>query len=85
MKIAISIPDDVFRHAERLAKRLGIARSKLYTAAMSNYLQAHSHEGVTIQLNRIYGEEPSLSNLDNVAEGLQFKSLMRRKDADEAW
>ena len=86
MQIAISIPDDVFRHAERLAKRLGMARSKLYTVAMSTYLQARSHEGVTEQLNQVYGEEnQSSAGLDKVVESLQFKSLARRKSAGEAW
>jgi hypothetical protein len=30
MKTAISIPDKVFKEAERLARRLGQSRSKLY-------------------------------------------------------
>ena len=34
MKTAISIPDDVFRRAERLAKRRKVSRSQLYTVAL---------------------------------------------------
>jgi len=30
MKTAVSVPNDVFRAAERAAKRLGISRSELY-------------------------------------------------------
>ena len=40
MKTAISIPDEVFRSAERLAQRLGVSRSELYAKAVDgvNYL-----------------------------------------------
>ena len=41
MKTAISIPDPVFRSAERLAARLGLSRSELYCRALKDLLARH--------------------------------------------
>jgi metal-responsive CopG/Arc/MetJ family transcriptional regulator len=40
MKTAISLPDDLFRAAERHARRAGKSRSELYAQALSEYLEA---------------------------------------------
>ena len=40
MKTAISIPDRVFREAERAAKRQKVSRSRIYTQAVEAYLKA---------------------------------------------
>jgi hypothetical protein len=47
MKTAISIPDDVFRRAERLAKKRKMSRSQLYTAALVRMLDAVPDEAIT--------------------------------------
>ena len=57
MKTDISIPNPVFKSAQRLAKKLGISLSELYTAALSEYLT--THENVTEALNRVYEVESS--------------------------
>ncbi len=41
MKTAVSIPTDVFRAAERLAKALKRTRSGLYAEALREYLARH--------------------------------------------
>ena len=51
MKTAISVPDDVFRKAERLAKRLGISRSELYSNAVREYISRRDSAELTKQLN----------------------------------
>ncbi len=53
MKTAISLPDAVFRKAERLAKRLKKSRSELYRAALAEYLAKHSPEEITEAMNRV--------------------------------
>lgn len=76
MKTAISIPDDLFRAAERAAKRLGLSRSELYQRAVAYFLERQSDTLVTDALNEIYGsEEPS--GLDPVLERMQRESLPR--------
>ena len=42
MKIAVSIPDPVFKAAERLAKRLGVSRSELYARAIDEFNRNHA-------------------------------------------
>ena len=53
MKTAISIPDEVFEHAENLAHHLKISRSKLYSRALSEYVARHAPDTVTESLDRL--------------------------------
>ena len=54
MKTAISIPDDVFRSAERAAKRLGVSRSELFTRAVREYLGASRDAAVTASYDEAF-------------------------------
>ncbi len=81
MKTAISIRDEVFEAAERTAKELGISRSELYTKAVGEFVERHADERVTERLNAVYGEDPSISALDDQLEALQFLSLA----AEDEW
>lgn len=56
MKTAISVPDEVFEEAERLARRTKRSRSELYSVAMSEYLARHSPDEVTEAMNRVVDE-----------------------------
>jgi predicted transcriptional regulator len=47
MKTAVSIPDDVFEDAERLASRLQRSRSKLYARALAEFVARHDDDRVT--------------------------------------
>jgi hypothetical protein len=59
MKTAISIPDEVFTAAERLARRLKKSRSELYSRALREYVARHGPDYLTETLDRIYGESAS--------------------------
>jgi metal-responsive CopG/Arc/MetJ family transcriptional regulator len=61
MKTAISLPDDVFRAAERHARRTRKSRSQLYAEALSEYLSRHAPEEVTEAMNQAVDQltEPS--------------------------
>ena len=52
MKTAVSIPNDVFEEAERLAHRLKRSRSDLYSRALREYLARHSPDRVTEAMNQ---------------------------------
>jgi len=54
MKAAVSIPDDVFRDAERLAAELKTSRSQLYARAIREFVARHSSERVTAALDAVY-------------------------------
>jgi metal-responsive CopG/Arc/MetJ family transcriptional regulator len=56
MKTAISIPDDVFRMAERLAARTRKSRSQLFCDAVREYVARHASEEVTEAMDRVCAE-----------------------------
>ena len=56
MKTAISIPDDVFTGAERLARRTKKSRSQLFSDAVREYVARHNAEEVTEAMNRVCAE-----------------------------
>lgn len=56
MKTAVSVPDDVFERAERLARRAGRSRSELYSAALREYVARHAPDDVTEALDRVSGQ-----------------------------
>lgn len=53
MKTAISLPDDIFRAAERHARRAKKSRSQLYADALAEYLARHAPEEVTEAMDRV--------------------------------
>lgn len=61
MKTAISVPDDVFADAERLAKRLKKSRSQLYSHALREFVARHADDRITEILDEVVaatGEGP---------------------------
>jgi antitoxin MazE6 len=47
MKTAVSIPDDVFQRAERLARQTRKSRSQLFSEAVREYVARHAPQDVT--------------------------------------
>jgi metal-responsive CopG/Arc/MetJ family transcriptional regulator len=56
MKTAVSIPDDVFEEAERLAADLQTSRSGLYSRALQEYVARHAPDRLTEAMNRVIDE-----------------------------
>lgn len=73
MKIAISVPDEVFEEAERASKRLRQSRSRFYTRAVEHYLKEIGGDEITERLNSVFKDQPS--RLDPVMEGLSLEVL----------
>ena len=59
VKIAISVPDQVFRRAEQAARRMRVPRSQFYARAVEAYLRQQSREDVTQRLNAVYSDHPA--------------------------
>ena len=78
MKVALSIPDELFESADTLAKRLGVSRSRLYATALADFLAKHRGRKVTDRLNTVYATEES--RLEPRVRRLQRRSLER-----DAW
>ena len=56
MKVAISLPDELFSGADRLARRLRKTRSELYRDALREYIERHDADAVTEALDRVASE-----------------------------
>lgn len=56
MKTAVSIPDDVFQEAERLAGRMQTSRSHLYTRALAEFVARHDDDRVAAAMNSVIDE-----------------------------
>ena len=78
MKVALSIPDNLFDSAEVLSKRLGVSRSRLYATALADYLAKHRGRKITEQLDSVYAAEPA--RLDRAVRRAQ-----RRSVASDSW
>ena len=56
MKTAISIPDEIFEEAERLARRTRRTRSRLFTDALKEYLARWNPDKITAAMNAALAE-----------------------------
>ncbi|MBF6604372.1 MAG: ribbon-helix-helix protein, CopG family [Chloroflexi bacterium] len=56
MKTAVSVPDDVFERAERLARREGRSRSDVYSTALREYVARHAPDELTDAIDRSMAE-----------------------------
>lgn len=63
MKTAVSIPDEVFTQADKLARQSRRSRSAVYGAALKEYLARHAPDDVTETMNRVCADlaEPKAS------------------------
>ena len=80
MKTAISVPDPIYEAAEKLAKRLGVSRSQLYSRAVNSLIEKYRYSGVTERLDAVYEVNPESGRLDQDIEELQSRSI-----AEEEW
>ncbi len=78
MKIALSIPDELFESGEMLSKRLGVSRSRLYATALAEFVAKNRGRKITERLNAVYGSEDS--RLPRALRRLQSRSITR-----ESW
>jgi predicted transcriptional regulator len=78
MKVAVSVPDEVFQAGERLARRLKVSRSRLYSDALVDYLRSRDDAWITAELDRVLAAhaEPH----DPALQRAQLEALKR-----EAW
>jgi metal-responsive CopG/Arc/MetJ family transcriptional regulator len=73
MKVALSIPNELFDSAETLGKKLGVSRSHLYATALAEFLAKHRGRKTTARLNAVYATDDS--RLDSRLRRLQGRSL----------
>ena len=77
MKTAISLPNEIYESAEKLAKRLGKSRSELYAQALNDYLSRNSDQLVRESLDTIYSDVDS--HLNSSLEAIQMKTVSKEQ------
>ena len=56
VKVAVSIPDDIYSEADRIAARQGLNRSQLYARALRRYLDADRGDEITRRIDEVVGD-----------------------------
>jgi hypothetical protein len=77
MKTAVSIPDPIFRSAEKAARRLHVSRSKLYARALSEYLRRDDARRTDQAIADFYGNEAP--PVDPAGMAAQMRVLAREE------
>ncbi|HEY8181096.1 MAG TPA: ribbon-helix-helix protein, CopG family [Thermoanaerobaculia bacterium] len=61
MKVAISLPDELFEETERLIRKVGKTRSEVYRMALEDYIARHDtgrvREAIDAALRHIEGSD----------------------------
>lgn len=57
MKVAISLPDELFEQAELLAEQRRTSRSQLYARALEEYLARYAPDAITVAIDRLVESE----------------------------
>jgi metal-responsive CopG/Arc/MetJ family transcriptional regulator len=73
MKTAVSLPDDLFKSADSLARKLRMSRSELYATAVAEFVAKHRSGDVTARLDAVYAKTES--RLDRRLRKAQATSL----------
>ena len=78
MKTAISLPDDLYADAERLAGALKVSRSRLYSLALREYVARHAPDHVTEALDSLFAA-------DHAGDDTFAAQAARRTLRDSEW
>jgi len=85
MKTAISLPDRLYKAAEKTAKSLGLPRSQLFAKALQEFIDRHEAEDITAALNRLYSNEsPAEEGPRKKAGDISIESL-RELTKNDTW
>ena len=88
MKTAVSIPDEVFADADRLAKRLSKSRSQLYAEALAEYIARRQADSVTDQLDEVLEDIPAEERRYTTSKAFlrrAARSVVREPGEDGEW
>lgn len=79
MKTILSIPDEVIKRVDQMARARRITRSAIFSEAARAYVQRLRHKSVTERLNQVYATQESA--LDPVVARIQTLSLPKEPQA----
>ncbi len=75
MKTAVSIPDAIFERAERVAKKLGVSRSELFTRALERFVESHRASEIRASYDRAFGAESGPDEMSELAASSAKRAL----------
>lgn len=59
VKTAISLDEELFNRVDKLAHKLHVSRSRVFTIAVQDYLHKQENKSLLAQLNEAYSDRPS--------------------------
>ena len=77
VKVAVSIPEELYRQAEAAAEELKMPRSRVYAEALEEYLRRAENRRVSRVLDEVYSEPDP----DQAARMAAYKAAHRRQVA----
>jgi len=77
LKTAISIPEDIYRDAEDAAKKLGMTLSRLYSAAVADFLNRYRKDDIKAKLNKVHAA--GSPGVDPALAAMQFASMPKEE------
>jgi metal-responsive CopG/Arc/MetJ family transcriptional regulator len=82
VKTAISLDEELFNKVNKLAHKLHISRSRVFTIAVRDYLQKQENKALLAQLNDVYGDHP---NAEEGKISQSIKDKHRKIIRQEPW
>lgn len=82
VKTAVSIEESLFREAESLAENMNVSRSKLFAAAISEFISKYKNQQLLAEINAVYDDAPDKQE-KNKLEAMRDKQ--RQLLLDEPW
>lgn len=82
MKIAISVPDSVFRDVKKLAEEQKRSRSEIFVEAVREYLTKLKSRRIFDSLNEVYAEPETEEEKDARREALDIykRTVLKREE-----
>ena len=82
MKIAISVPDSVFREVKKVAEEQKCSRSEIFVEAVKAYLEKLESRRILLALNEVYARpETEEERRTRAADfGLYKSTVLKRED-----
>lgn len=81
VKAAVSIPEPVFKEAEKLAHRMKVSRSRLYSMALASFIEDLHNQRLLEQADAAFDAPPSSTDNDYLSRMKQY----RRRTFKEEW
>jgi metal-responsive CopG/Arc/MetJ family transcriptional regulator len=77
MKLAVSIPNEIFVEAEAFAKSSQTSRSRLYARALAEFMARHSPDKVTEAMDRV------VASVGRENDGFRSRAVRRTFERNE--